>query len=255
MAEAASSVVVAIPVYKPELALEEAFAVEHSLSRLNARACTFVAPAGLDLGYYRERWPRIAYVTFPAEHFVSVASYSRLLLDDGFYARFAEHEYLLVLQPDAILFRDELDGWIATGVDYVGAPWPDGIEFTLWRDNFQGERRQRVRTHVGNGGLSLRRIARCRALLAEFPETLEAFRQAGTNEDAYFSLLGPQSAGFRIPDELTASRFSMELQPRDYLVRNGGYCPMGAHGWTVHARSLWAGLPGGLGPMASECSI
>lgn len=250
-----ADVAIAIPVYKPELAAVEAFAVEQSLSCLGTRPCAFVAPAGLDLGYYRERWPQVESVAFPAHHFVSVASYSRLLLDDAFYARFAQYAYLLVLQPDAILFRDELDEWADAGVDYVGAPWPEGIELTLWRDNFQGERRQRVRTHVGNGGLSLRRVARCRELLEEFPETLAAFRQAGTNEDAFFSLLGTQSEGFRIPDELAASTFSLELQPQAYLGRNGGRCPMGSHGWVVQGADFWIALSGGLGSMAADVTV
>ncbi len=246
----AESVVVVVPIYKPALTSTEEFAVNHSLNILRSQPCVFICPDSLDIGYYRERWPWVSFSVFEANHFESVASYSRLLLSPSYYERFISYEYMLILQTDAILFRDELNIWIKAGFDYVGAPWPEGIEITLWRDNFQGERRQRVRTHVGNGGLSLRNIGRCRELLAEFPETLAAFRQSGTNEDAYFSLLGPQSKGFRIPDEVTASRFSLELAAEPYLKRNGGEVPLGMHRWKWLMPPSWQAVL--LGPDAAN---
>ncbi len=232
-------IAILIPIYKPELMPLEAFSVTHSLALIKGRECVFVAPDGLDLSFYRKQYPQVRFEFFPAEHFHSVASYSRLLLSPDFYKRFIAYEFILILQPDAILFRDDLDYWMGQGYDYVGAPWPDGIEITLWRDDFQGERRRRIRTHVGNGGLSLRRVRRCLQLIEEFPQTHAAFTQSGTNEDSYFSLLGTQSEGFSIPDEITASTFSMELEPEQYFQGNGELLPMGSHGWAAVNPQFW----------------
>ncbi len=232
-------IAVLIPIYKLELLPLEAFSVTHSLALLTDRECIFVAPEGMDLCYYRKQYPRVRFEFFPVGYFDSVASYSRMLLSPDFYKRFIAYEFILILQPDAILFRDDLDYWMGQGYDYVGAPWPDGIEITLWRDDFQGERRQRISTNVGNGGLSLRRVRRCIALIEEFPETHAAFVRSGTNEDSYFSLLGTRSTRFCIPDQIQASRFSMELAPDHYHEVNGRCFPMGSHGWWSVPSKFW----------------
>jgi hypothetical protein len=233
-------VAVLIPIYKPTLLPLEEFSVTHSLSLIKERECVFVAPDGLDVSYYQKHYPRSRFELFAPENFTSVESYSRLLLSPDFYNRFLDYEFILILQPDAILFRDDLDFWMDQGYDYIGAPWPEGIEITLWRDDFQGDRRQRIRTHVGNGGLSLRRVRSCLELINEFPETYAAFVRSGTNEDAYFSLLATQSACFRIPEPIVASRFSMELAPDRYFADNGQCMPMGAHGWWSVQPTFWA---------------
>jgi hypothetical protein len=230
---------VLIPIYKPALSPLEEFSVTHSLSFTDERECVFVAPEGLDLSYYRSLYPRLRFELFAPENFTSVESYSRLLLSPEFYKRFLAYEFILILQPDAILFRDDLDFWMDQGYDYIGAPWPDGIEITLWRDDFQGERRRRIRAHVGNGGLSLRRVKSCIGLMSEFPETHDAFVRSGTNEDSYFSLLGTQTDWFRLPDQIIASRFSIELRPEYYLSVNGHRIPMGSHGWSSVQPGLW----------------
>ena len=48
-------------------------------------------------------------------------------------------------------------------------------------DPFCGPHAKTVRALVGNGGLSLRRIRKCQALLREFPQALEMFRRTGTS--------------------------------------------------------------------------
>ena len=229
-----------IPIYKRQLAPLEQFAVDYSLAQARRRQCCFVAPAGLECGYYRERYPQVGYEFFSAEYFNSIEGYSRLLLSADFYRRFVAHEFMLIVQPDAILLRDDLDFWTAQPFDYIGAPWPDGIEFTVRRDRFGGDHTRRVRAAVGNGRLSLRRIARCLALIDEFPETNAIFSQVGTNEDSFFALLGQLSTNFIIPNEITASRFSMELKPEYYYAVNGRQFPMGVHAWGIVAPKFWA---------------
>lgn len=233
-------VVVLIPIYKRELGPLEQFSIDFSLAQMPRRKCCFVAPAGLDCAYYRARYPQVGYEFFSADYFTSVEGYSRLLVSHDFYRRFQAQEFMLILQPDAILLRDELDYWTAQPFDYIGAPWPDGVELMVRRDRFGDAHARRVRAAVGNGGFSLRRIRPCLALLDEFPETCAVFAQTGTNEDSFFSLLGQLSTGFVIPNEITASRFAMELKPESYYAVNGRRFPMGVHAWGVVAPRFWA---------------
>lgn len=233
-------VAVVIPIYKREFERLEQFSVDYSVSVMKNRGCVFVAPVGLDLGYYSARYPRARFEFFPPEYFVSVESYSRLLLGEEFYERFLDGEFILVLQPDAILLKDDLDFWMDQPFDYIGAPWPDGVELTVRRDRFRGEYARRVRSYVGNGGLSLRRVRKCLSLIGEFPETSGIFAQTGTNEDSFFGLLGMLSTDFVVPNEMIASRFSMELRPEYYYAVNGGHYPMGVHAWSVVQPAFWA---------------
>lgn len=235
-----SRIAVLIPIYKTRFEPLEQFSVDYSRAVIAGRECCFLAPAGLDCSYYNERYPGVSIEFFPAGYFESIDSYNRLLLSPDFYRRFIRYEFILILQPDAILIRDELDFWTAQPFDYIGAPWPDGVELTVWRDRFRDNFRRRVRASVGNGGLSLRRVRKCLALLGEFPETHGVFLEAGTNEDSYFSLLGLLSTDFVLPNEVIASRFSMELKPEFYFAVNGGRYPMGAHAWWTVQPKFWA---------------
>lgn len=241
-------VAILIPIYKPQFEPLEQFSIDYSLSVTANRDCFFVTPEGLDCTYYATRYPGVRLARFPADYFDSVDSYSRLLLSPGFYERFDSYEFVLILQPDAILFRDDLDYWTDQPFDYIGAPWPDGLELTVWRDRFAGERATRVKANVGNGGLSLRRVKKCMALIAEFPETHSAFLRATANEDSYFAIMGLLSRDFSIPVELIASRFSMELKPEYYYSINGLQYPMGAHAWWIVQPKFWAAC---LPPLAS----
>jgi hypothetical protein len=229
-----------IPIYKPELASLEQFSIDYSLAQSMARQHCFVAPEGMDCRYYRERYPAVGYEFFAPRYFDSVDSYSRLLLSTEFYDRFQDRRFILILQPDAILLKDDLDRWMDSPFDYIGAPWPDGVELTVRRDRFGGELNRRVRANVGNGGFSLRRVGKCRALLNEFPETAAIFSQTGTNEDSFFGLMGSLSVDFVIPNEIIASRFSMELRPEYYFAVNGNNYPTGVHAWWTVQPKFWA---------------
>lgn len=235
-----SRVAILIPIYKQQLLPLEQFSLDYSLAVMKERGCFFVAPIGLNCQYYRERYPAIEYEFFAPRYFESVDSYSRLLLSAEFYDRFQDREFILILQPDAILLKDDLDLWMNRPFDYIGAPWPDGVELTVRRDRFCGELHRRVRANVGNGGFSLRRVGKCRALLDEFPETAAIFSQTGTNEDSFFGLMGSLSVDFVIPNEIIASRFSMELRPEYYFAVNGNNYPTGVHAWWTVQPNFWA---------------
>lgn len=232
-------VAVLVPVYKAELSALEAYSLDVSLQRIAGRVVFFIAPLGLRQGFYEQRYPGVPFVFFDPVYFADIKGYNRLLLDEGFYRRFGDHEHVLILQPDAVLLRDDLDAWAAKPFDYVGAPWPDGHELMVNLDRFEGRYGKRVRAKVGNGGLSLRRNRACIALLREFRQATQVFIAAGSSEDLFFSFMGALSTEFVMPNEITASLFSMELAPADYFQMNGGVLPMGGHAWWKHDVTFW----------------
>ena len=91
---------------------------------------------------------------FPARDFADRFGYNRLLLTERFYRAFAEYEYILIYQLDCLVFAGNLEEWCAKGWDYVGAPW--FVDTEQPGKGFSG---------VGNGGLSLRRVARALEVL------------------------------------------------------------------------------------------
>lgn len=235
--------VVLVPVYRPQLPPIEQYSLDVSLAALAGRPAAFIAPAALDRGYYAQRYPQLAWQTFGDASFADIPGYNRLLLSEDFYQRFAgRHSHVLVLQTDAVVLRDELDAWCAAPFDYVGAPWPDGHELLVNLGRFEGAYGKRLKVHVGNGGLSLRRIDATLALLREFPEATQVFCRSGSSEDLFFAFMGALSHGFVLPNEITASRFALELRPGYYFHVNGGAVPMGGHAWWKYEPAFWKPL-------------
>lgn len=239
----ASRCIVLVPIYQPRLPALEHYSLATSLAALNgAHTVCFIGPCGLDLAYYREHFPGIGFEAFAPDYFASIPGYNRLLLSPAFYGHFSAHEFTLILQTDAVLLRDDLGAWCAEPFDYVGAPWPDGVELLVNLGRFEGDRGRRVRAMVGNGGLSLRRNARHVALLQEFPEAVDFFDRSGSSEDLFFSLMGQLSSHFVMPNQITASRFALELSPAYYFAVNGGQLPMGGHAWWKYDVAFWKPL-------------
>lgn len=242
------NVAVVVPIYQAQLSELEHFSLRHSLAQLQkGRAVFFVGPEGLDMSRHAVDFPGIPFIPFESSSFSSVQGYSRLLMSKAFYQRFDQHEFMLILQTDAILLKDELDTWCARPYDYVGAPWPDGLEILINLGRFEGGLGKRIRTHVGNGGLSLRRIPKCIALLEEFPEAVDYFVKTGSSEDLFFGFMGPVSLDFVMPNEFVASTFALELKPEYYHAVNQQRPPMGGHAWWKYNPAFWLDL---LGPHA-----
>lgn len=242
------SVAVVVPIYQAHLSALEQFSLQHSLAQLHPdRAVYFVGPEGLDYSQYAATFPGVPVITFETKWFESIKGYSRLLLNRQFYERFARYEFMLLLQTDAVLLRDELDHWCTSPYDYVGAPWPDGIEIFVNVDQFSGAHGKRVKSTVGNGGLSLRRISKCLALLEEFPQAIQLFEVTGSSEDIFFGIMGMLSRSFLMPNEITASTFALELTPEYYFHINGQNAPMGGHAWWKYNPGFWLDL---IGPAA-----
>lgn len=80
--------------------------------------------------------------TAPATH----SGYNNLLLSKKFWNHF-ETEYVLIHQEDSLIFKDNLEDF--TKFDYIGAAW----------DPKSPDAEALQHMHVGNGGLSLRKVS------------------------------------------------------------------------------------------------
>ena len=142
---------VLIPLYKENLSDSEWFSVRNTFSVLANWDVIFVIPERM------KRWALEGVINkldpigchcFPDFYFESVDGYNRLLLSKKFYKSFEEYEYILIVQPDALVISDQLNYWCDIGYSYVGAPWFLGYGKPVEPPTMIG---------VGNGGFSLRK--------------------------------------------------------------------------------------------------
>jgi hypothetical protein len=130
----------------------------------------FIAPLSMVFDSSFDKFKDIEIARFDDSYFESIKGYNRLMLAKEFYKAFSDYRYMLIHQSDAYLFKPDLDYWLKTGFDYIGAPWikPGKIllidfyhrilKFAPFIFPAQARRRYIVRNNVGNGGLSLRKI-------------------------------------------------------------------------------------------------
>jgi hypothetical protein len=53
---------------------------------------------------------------------------------------------MLILQPDALIIRDELDLWMERPYDYIGSPWPTPMTLSINTRPFSDELARTVST-------------------------------------------------------------------------------------------------------------
>jgi hypothetical protein len=250
-------VAILVPIYKPKLSTEDLLGLCRSLRALKNRPVTFIHPKNLDLTFYRSLSDNVIFQEYDEAWFSSIANYNRLLLSPEFYKSYQSFEFVLILQTDAVVLRDDLQQWLEAAFDYVGAPWPNGYELFINLDRYSGSNGKVVKAHIGNGGLSLRRVRACLDLMAEFPQALDYFQKSGSSEDLFFAFMGQLSQTFVLPSETRASLFSLELQPSKYFAMNGNIAPFGGHAWSKYESQFWApllgiDLPSEAGPRSTQ---
>ncbi len=234
----ASAIAIVLPIYRPRLNDKLLATVDRAIALLQHGDWHLVAPTSLETSFYEKRYGKVI-VRFPDACLDSVQNYSRLLLTDSFYATFAQYEYMLVIQDDVYVLRDDLTYWQARRFDYIGAPWPMGREHDLSMSRKPGVRWYTVTAYVGNGGFSLRRIAACRQLLSEFAEEAAWFGKHGA-EDNFFACFGQFSQQFILPSLRVAAAFAWETSlPRMHALCEG-QLPMAIHAYDKHDPEFFA---------------
>jgi hypothetical protein len=94
--------------------------------------------------------------------------------------------------------------------------------------------------HVGNGGLSLRKVSTFRWISKFLPYIYPNVYRTGYQEDlvwnTYVASLYPF---YRLPDYKMASRFSIESEMRTCIQYNGDKLPFGCHAWYKYDLDFW----------------
>lgn len=213
--------VVAIPLFKKQPDKYEKASLRQCLIVLFRYRIVFFVPDDLDIDAYliicEEENKEVHIIRFDSSFFKSVDGYNKLLLNLHFYNSFRSHDYILIYQLDAWVFRDELDLWCQTGYDYVGAPWVD-MDIYRWFSlkpyPFELKCLHRVLgkgkflKKVGNGGFSLRKID---SIIKNLKFFNKAAKNWQANEDSFFShYIGTFNPAFKIPNVNLALKFSFD---------------------------------------------
>lgn len=245
--------VVLLPIYTLDLSDAELLATRKNLNILSDWPQIILAPTKIRNKIEQTLFDSVdgerEYIYLADQHFENVTSYDQLLRYRWFYELFIEYEYMLIVQTDVVIFRDELKYWISKGFSYVGAPW------------VISEENEPETYHVGNGGLSLRRVPdflmaldkiyliRCPGWYLRklgYPKWTHFIVQYffgfnrwiwpnKTHEDFFWSQLIPSRLkNFRIAGADEAFLFSMEAVPKMSSIDIYNKRPFGLHAWEKH---------------------
>ncbi len=202
-----------------------------------------VHPKGYSVEYLKQRYAEISSIELADEHFQSIESYNQMMLSPWFYDLFKDYDYMLIYQIDAYVFSDQLDYWTMLGYDYIGSPW-------MLNDNLYqrliGKRVTRllqripIRNNnihsahlfhrVGNGGFSLRRVAKMAEMMERSQDFISSIRgKHAQQEDVLISILLKEREHLKIPSWRLAIYFSFEKAPAWCLEFTNGAFPFGCH--------------------------
>lgn len=246
-------IIVVIPFYLSTLSVQEEVSLRQCLNVLTDYSIVAIKPESLDMLDILARFPIDEVVTFPDDCFRGIESYNRLVLDANFYKVFSAYSYMLIYQLDAYVFKDELFFWASLGYDYIGAPWMPhlrkhwqvlgkclwALQRSFWR-MFCPRKMRKMKAcwyHVGNGGLSLRKISKMIKVTEHYRERIDRWLGDGSSffpEDVLLLLLTPRRGEFRLkrPSYKLAMKFCIEHIPAWTYRANGCQLPFGCHNWT-----------------------
>lgn len=239
---------VVIPIYTNNLKEYERMSLRSIYDVLGQHPLVVIKPDSLDLSELLQEFPKLQIECFEDGYFDSISSYNRLMMSKQFYARFSDVAYILIAQLDAFIFRDELVYWCEKGYDYIGGPWLVRpvyrfplLRFTSWLKRkycelFNRPNSQQNHYKVGNGGLSLRRVASHLKAVDQLQGVVEHYlaqkRDHVFNEDVFFSVeVNKQGMNFSYPHYMEALKFSFDKYPGLCYELNEKELPMGCHSW------------------------
>jgi Protein of unknown function (DUF5672) len=260
-------VAIVTPIHRFPLAPDEEISIRHLRHFLGDFPRYIIGPAQPPAEY-----SDFEFRAFPRRYFRSMHAYNLLMVSWRFFEAFADYDYILVYEPDCLVFSSDLESWCAKGWDYAGAPWFDDFLDDTTRGFWK----------VGNSGLSLRRVSAALGVLSKNPledpqirlEKTPKFAQSPQLRKAYIALrTNLLPAGFRnsadwllrkrlkdkpfrndtfwaldarriqpdftIPTPMEAVGFSFEMAPRYCFEQNGQRLPFGCHAWAKYDRTFW----------------
>ncbi len=226
------------PIYRPTLDPIELFCVKTTTQNLQGVDHYFVHPTAMATSRYKDLFPSSTFIPMPDIYFQSQRSYNQLCYEKFFYEIFNAYTHMLITQTDAIVVTpNSLKTWCELPFDYVGGPEGNLYSYdirTIKPFNLLPNSLHPVKLQGLNGGLSLRRINSMICALEEYPDLTKLFRThaGGIGEDIFFSLMGRVSnTGFRVPNEIQASRFAVTCNFGEWTAYNNNLLPLGFHAW------------------------
>ncbi len=237
-------VAVIIPAYKYQPSGTEILSFRICCNQLKDYPVILVKPRGLKTEKYSEWFRDFSEEEFDSHFFSGLEGYNQLLMSREFYARFENYKYILICQLDVILFKNDIENWVAKSYDYIGAPWLDykiDIFFNILVKMSPGKALQllfsgAINKPVGNGGLSLRKVD---TFIKAAEENQKIIRNWKTNEDYFWSFFGRiNGKRLKIPDVDEAVEFSIERKPLKAFSMLKSKFPLGIHGWNKMDRNF-----------------
>jgi hypothetical protein len=245
-----SMVAVVIPVYSTKLTHFEELSLKQAKKILHKYPIIFAKPKSLCTDKLKEIIPQASSRSFPDHYFYNIKGYNSLMLSDLFYKSFFDFKYILVHQLDAFVFTDQLTSWTLKDYDYIGAPWVKRVIYdlpvikqfmkieSLLKSILNRPDRQNLFNKVGNGGLSLRKIASHYNAAIECKDVIDDFNKKKRyhlyNEDVFWSVMVNKylNKKFIYPDYIEALSFSFDKHPSYCFKLNHNNLPFGCHGWS-----------------------
>jgi hypothetical protein len=239
-------VAIVIPIYKQHLLPFEDISLKQCLKVLGNYPVYLAVPESLNVSAYRKYSSRLEVTAFNDDYFKGIEGYNHLMLSREFYRRFKSYKFILIYQLDSFVFKDELIHWCSQNYDYIGAPFVDSTWNVSLATNMSKTRIRKyarflfgqVNLTIGNGGFSLRKVSKLRAMLWLFRKVTE---KIDYNEDLFWSFYIPGRMPFyKIPALEASLKFAFETNPKKCLELNNKQLPFGCHGWEKNDLEFWA---------------
>ncbi|MES2828549.1 MAG: DUF5672 family protein [Bacteroidota bacterium] len=244
--------VIIIPIYKQRLSLLEDLSIKQCFNVLSNYKIIAIKPDHLTLENYTYNFDDV--ISFSDEYFADPAGYNALMRSASFYDQFLTFEYMLIYQPDAFVFKDELNYWCKEGYDYIGAPWvrhadyPDivkktkmqflqymNIRFNLKQPGTDLPTEIQLENKVGNGGLSLRKVDKFLKVCHDKKTLIDYYNSRPEHyfgEDVFWGIeVNRFKKLINIPNYKIALHFSMESNLQYSFSLTNGELPFGCHAW------------------------
>ena len=254
-----------IPIYKSDLSDREILSITQAFKVLGKYRIIFAAPQSLNVINYHRHFELYNHqlIRFNDKYFYQgLEGYNQLLLSEDFYKMFSEFSHILIYQPDAYVFRDELMAWCKEEYDYIGAPWLEDKDDQIKLNG------------VGNGGFSLRNIekfiyifSKCKIKITNEKSIIKQmiykiqnktialrlkllnlignkkavyYRDQNLNEDGFWGEVAPKiTKNFKTAPAEKAVKFSFDRYP-DFLYQMNDYkLPFGCHAWDKRNPEFW----------------
>ena len=215
-------VAVVIPYYHTKLNEIENISFRQCLKVLYGYPIILVTPDTMKKTDYPKGYD-FDIIKVPSKWMQSVETYNQMMLNIDFYRMFLKYEYILIYQLDAFVFSDRLTEFCDMCYDYIGAPWPLGMECVKDGKKYKG--------YVGNGGFSLRNVMAAMHILKRYHDAVDF------HEDMYWSSC--DSKEFRVAPKEVALKFSIEMEPEKMFNLNQQQLPFGCHAWNRWGPCFW----------------